>query len=85
MTGEETKIYKLVIIDEINDLNTNVIYAIYDGTKLKDITVRENINVGPARTLDISLVNDAFSEGNTVKLFCWDSMDDISPMAAFVQ
>ena len=76
---------KLVNADEINDLNTNVIYAIYDGTKLKDITVRENINVGPARTLDISLVNDAFSEGNTVKLFCWDSMDNISPMAAVIQ
>ncbi len=64
------------------DLTGQLIIALYDGFELKDVKMSEIINVAAdsVETITTQLDMTTYQEGNHIKLFIWDNIDDMSPL-----
>lgn len=71
---------KLVNKNPKEKTTVNLIYAVYDGTALKNLTIKNGIVLNALRTALITFENPGIKDGNKSKIFVWNTFDDIKPM-----
>ena len=78
--GENETVYAQVEIENSTPTrNITVITAVYEGDELVKAVPYENISIYKSAKFS-ETYKVAVEKGQTVKLFVWDNLDDISPL-----